>query len=101
MSGLRWSETVLDLLAEAGLEGARVVALRSLMSYVIGAVQLEHLGPLSGAGTVALSELTEPVFPRMAETAHTALSVGVDEEFRGGLGLVLDGIAASIGRPGG
>src|SRR5690606_32734126 len=102
MSVLRWSETVLDVLAEAGLEGvARVVALRGLLSYVIGAVQLEHLGPLSGAGTVALSELPEPVFPRMAETARTALSVGADEEFRRGLGLVLDGIAASLGRPGG
>src|SRR5690606_4631677 len=75
MSVLRWSETVLDVLAAAGLEGgARAVALRGLLSYVIGAVQLEHLGPLS---------------------------VGADEEFRRGLGLVLDGIAASLGRPGG
>ncbi|MGX1562806.1 TetR/AcrR family transcriptional regulator C-terminal domain-containing protein [Streptomyces sp. NPDC055506] len=55
---LRWSETVTAILTEAGIEGdRRVVALRGLLGYIIGAIQLEHLGPLSGPGTTAITEL--------------------------------------------
>jgi AcrR family transcriptional regulator len=90
---LRWSETVLGIFAEAGVEGPdRVIALRGLLSYVIGAIQLEHLGPLSGAGTVAITELSHAEFPHMAETAGHARLIGADEEFRGGLDLVLRGM---------
>jgi hypothetical protein len=79
---LRWSETVLEILAEAGIEEPqRAIALRALLSYVIGAIQLEHLGPLSGAGTEAI-----------AETARDAVAVSPDEEFRGGLRALLRGL---------
>ncbi|GIH92678.1 TetR/AcrR family transcriptional regulator C-terminal domain-containing protein [Planobispora siamensis] len=92
---LRWSETVLGVLAEAGVEGPeRVVALRGLLSYLIGAIQLEHLGPLSGEGTAAIAGLPRAEFPRMAETAGHALLIGAEEEFHGGLAIVLRGIAA-------
>ncbi|MEV5828244.1 TetR/AcrR family transcriptional regulator C-terminal domain-containing protein [Spirillospora sp. NPDC052242] len=92
---LRWSETVLGILAEAGLDGrARAVALRALLAYVIGAVQMEHLGPLSGEGTAALAGLPPDEFPRMAETARHARTVGPDEEFRRGLAAVLRGLRA-------
>ena len=38
---LRWSETVLAILTEAGFAGEqRVIALRSLLGHVIGAIQL-------------------------------------------------------------
>jgi AcrR family transcriptional regulator len=90
---LRWSETVLGILTEAGIEGdRRVVALRGLLAYVIGAIQLEHLGPLSGQGTVAISELPAGSFPYMAETARYAAGVDADQEFRGGLAMVLRGM---------
>ncbi|MER5517730.1 TetR/AcrR family transcriptional regulator [Streptomyces sp. NPDC002763] len=95
---LRWSETVLVVLGEAGVAGERrVVALRALLSYVIGAIQLEHLGPLAGPGTVAIAELSPDDFPHMAETARTARTVDADREFLGGLGMLLDG----LGGPGG
>ncbi|MFJ2733835.1 TetR/AcrR family transcriptional regulator [Streptomyces sp. NPDC087317] len=95
---LRWSEAVLAVLTEAGVEGERrVVALRGLLSYVIGAIQLEHLGALSGAGTVAITELPAAEFPHMTETARHARNVGADQEFLGGLALLLDG----LGGPGG
>ncbi|MFJ6052409.1 TetR/AcrR family transcriptional regulator C-terminal domain-containing protein [Streptomyces sp. NPDC092307] len=59
-SGLRWSETVLGVLTEAGIEAEdRVVALRAVIAYVIGATQLEHLGPLAGPGTIAIAALPE------------------------------------------
>lgn len=90
---LRWSETVLNILVEAGVEGERqVIALRGLLSYVIGAIQLEHLGALSGPGTTAITELPPDVFPHMKETARHAQQVGAEREFLGGLALLLDGI---------
>jgi AcrR family transcriptional regulator len=90
---LRWSETVLAVLTEAGVEGERrVVALRGLLSHVIGAIQLEQLGPLSGPGTTAIAKLPPDEFPYMAETARDARNVGADQEFLGGLDLLLDGL---------
>ncbi|WP_435280018.1 TetR/AcrR family transcriptional regulator C-terminal domain-containing protein [Streptomyces sp. 1222.5] len=90
---LRWSETVLAVLTAAGLEGERrVVALRCLLSYVIGAIQLEHLGPLSGPGTTAIARLSPTDFPLMTRTARDARDVGADQEFLGGLTMLLDGL---------
>ncbi|CAM5694877.1 TetR family transcriptional regulator OS=Streptomyces antimycoticus OX=68175 GN=SSPO_034680 PE=4 SV=1 [Streptomyces antimycoticus] len=59
---------------------------------MIGAIQLEHLGPLSGAGTVTIAELPADAFPYMAETARQARSVGVEREFFGGLEVFLRGL---------
>ncbi|MCF3136105.1 TetR/AcrR family transcriptional regulator [Streptomyces olivochromogenes] len=93
LAGLRWSETVLAILTGAGIEGERrVIALRGLLSYVIGAIQLEHLGALSGPGTVAIAELPPEEFPYMSETARHARKVGADREFLGGLAMLLDGL---------
>jgi AcrR family transcriptional regulator len=90
---LRWSETVLGILAEAGMPGRqRAVALRGLLGYVIGAIQLEHLGPLSGAGTAAMAQLPDEDFPFLADTARHARTVGPDEEFREGLAFLLRGL---------
>ncbi|MEU7297216.1 TetR/AcrR family transcriptional regulator C-terminal domain-containing protein [Streptomyces exfoliatus] len=93
-AGLRWSETVLGILAEAGIDDVRrVVALRALHAYVTGAIQLEHLGALSGDGTAVIAALPKDRFPLLAETARTAGGVGPDEEFFGGLRLILRGLA--------
>lgn len=92
---LRWSEAVLGVLTEAGFDGTRrVIALRGLLSYVIGAIQLEHLGPLSGSGTLTMAQLPRTEFPLMAETAQAARQVGPDEEFGGGLDVLLRGLVA-------
>lgn len=93
-SGLRWSETVLGVLTEAGIEAEeRVIALRALVSYVIGATQLEHLGPLAGPGTTAIAGLPPHEFPYMTATARDARAVTPDREFEGGLKLLLRGLA--------
>ncbi|POM23745.1 Tetracycline repressor protein class E [Actinomadura rubteroloni] len=92
---LRWSETVLDVLSGAGVTGAaRVVALRSLTAYVIGAVQLEHLGPLAGPGTGVIAALPADEFPLMAATARDAARIDAAVEFRRGLDLLLGGMDA-------
>ncbi|MFD3530592.1 TetR/AcrR family transcriptional regulator C-terminal domain-containing protein [Streptomyces sp. NPDC058664] len=91
--GLRWSETVLGILTEAGVGGEqRVVALRALHGYITGAIQLEHLGPLAGAGTAVIAALPEDRFPHLTETARDARGVPRDQEFFGGLRLLLRGL---------
>jgi AcrR family transcriptional regulator len=90
---LRWSETVAGILTEPVTDARqRVIALRGLLSYLIGAIQLEHLGPLSGAGTVSIAGLDPAAFPNMRDLGREARQVGPDEEFHGGLALLLDGI---------
>ncbi|MEU3604301.1 TetR/AcrR family transcriptional regulator [Streptomyces sp. NPDC035033] len=91
--GLLWSEAVLGILAGAGVDGPRrVVALRALHGYVTGAIQLEHRGPLAGPGTEAIAALPGDRFPLLTETAREARGVTPDEEFFGGLRLLLRGL---------
>ncbi|WP_030769436.1 TetR/AcrR family transcriptional regulator [Streptomyces sp. NRRL F-2664] len=92
-SVLRWGETVLGVLTEAGLgPEERIVALRALLAYVIGAIQQEHLGALSGAGTAAIARLPAADFPHLTEAARGAPSLTPDREFHGGLALLLAGL---------
>ncbi|MEU3273518.1 TetR/AcrR family transcriptional regulator C-terminal domain-containing protein [Saccharomonospora sp. NPDC006951] len=93
----RWSETVLGVLTEAGLEGPRrAVALRCLLGYLIGAIQLDHLGSLEGHGTSALAGLSSSEFPYLSSTARDARRLGAEEEFAGGLAMVLRGVADGL-----
>ncbi|WP_436616598.1 TetR/AcrR family transcriptional regulator [Sorangium sp. So ce1024] len=97
----RFGEALLAVLTEAGFAGAqRVIAFRSLLSYVIGALQAEHLGPLSGAGTERLAELSEADYPFLSATARDARHVPPDQEFFGGLALLLRGLHADRQRSG-
>ncbi|MFD3775058.1 TetR/AcrR family transcriptional regulator C-terminal domain-containing protein [Streptomyces sp. NPDC058612] len=92
-SVLRWAETLLGVLTEAGLGAEeRVVALRALLAYVIGAVQQEHLGALAGPGTAAIASLPAEEYPYLAGTAETARALTPAAEFDGGLTLLLNGL---------
>jgi len=98
-SGLRWSEAVLAILAEAGIDGERrVVAFRAIVAYLIGAIQLEHFGALDGPGTAALAALPPADFPHLAGTAASARGIAPDAEFDGGLRILLAGMAAGLER---
>lgn len=91
----RIGEALLSALAGAGFDGeARVIAFRTLLSYLIGALQVEHLGSLSGAGTKALAALPEAGYPVLSKTAQAAQSVPVEREFMVGLEIVLGGLDA-------
>ncbi|MEU9713980.1 TetR/AcrR family transcriptional regulator C-terminal domain-containing protein [Streptomyces sp. NPDC047976] len=92
-SVMGWGETLLGVLTEAGIgPEQRIIALRALLAYVIGAVQQEHLGALSGAGTAAIAELPPDRFPYLTEAARAAPSLTPDREFDGGLTLLLRGL---------
>lgn len=89
----RWAEVLLGVLSEAGFKGAaRVFAFRSLLSYFAGALQTEHLGPLSGPGTAALAELPREAFPLLGETARDAQRIDPEDEFRSGLAFLIRGL---------
>jgi AcrR family transcriptional regulator len=90
---LHWGEAVLDALAEGGFKGKdRVIAFRALLSYVLGAVQVEHLGPLAGPGTTEIAHLSPDEFPRLTHAATTAAGITPDEEFGRGLRMLLRGL---------
>lgn len=92
-ASLRWIEAVLGVLADAGFAAdERVVAQRALVSYLLGALQLEHLAPLSGVGTAAMASLPDAEYPCLAETAREARRVSPAEEFRRGLDALLHGL---------
>lgn len=92
-SSLQLGEALLGALGEGGFSGKRrVIALRALLSYTIGALQFQHLGPLAGSGTQAIAQQPEASYPLLAETARSAQPLSVLEEFRGGLELLLRGL---------
>jgi AcrR family transcriptional regulator len=89
----RWGEAVLNVLADAGFTGKRrVIAFRTLLSYVLGALQTAELSPLSGTGTDTLAELPAEEFPMLGETARQARRIPAEEEFRRGFEIVLRGL---------
>jgi AcrR family transcriptional regulator len=93
----RWGEAVLAVLTEAGFAGEqRVMAFRCLVSYVIGALQYQQLGPLAGPGTAALARLPNDAYPLLAETARDGLQITSDEELRRGLAFLLDGLGQAL-----
>jgi AcrR family transcriptional regulator len=98
-SSLRWGEAMMRALADGGLDGARrALAFRALLSYVIGAVQVELFGALSGPGTAALARLSPSRYPLLSDTARHARRIDSDREFLSGLEAVLAGLAAPRAR---
>ncbi|MGE3289139.1 MAG: TetR/AcrR family transcriptional regulator [Pseudonocardia sp.] len=93
---LRLIEAMLSVLTEGGLDGTdRVLAQRTLIGHLLGFLQNEHFAPLSGPGTIVMSELSPDEYPLLARTAADARSVSPDEEFRRGLDIVLRGLSAT------
>ncbi|WP_216214642.1 TetR/AcrR family transcriptional regulator [Amycolatopsis aidingensis] len=93
-SSLRWIEAMLGVLTEAGFTGSgRVLAQRTIMNFLLGALQSERFGSLAGPGTAAMAELPPGEYPHLSDTAGEARRVSPLEEFHGGLDAVLRGLA--------
>ncbi|WP_144160601.1 TetR/AcrR family transcriptional regulator [Paraburkholderia sp. BCC1885] len=89
----RCAEAFLMILTEGGFaDEQRVIALRTLVSYLSGLFQAQHVGPLDGAGTQAMAELSGNQYPLLSATARVAQRLGPDREFRGGIAIVLQGL---------
>ena len=97
---IRWGEAMLAALADGGFRGKhRVIAFRTLLAFLIGAVQVEQFGPLSGSGTSALAQLPRDAFPHLAATATHARGIPSNVEFRRGLEIVVRGLQQGITPP--
>ncbi|OWY60349.1 hypothetical protein B7486_69655, partial [cyanobacterium TDX16] len=93
---IAWGDSVMAALDEGGHHGQdRVVAFRTLLSYVLGTAQMEELSALSGPGTAALAALDEDEHPWVVDTARHAQDLTVAEERERGLELLLRGLGAS------
>jgi hypothetical protein len=95
--GLRLNETVLGILAQAGFTiRQRDVASRTLIIYLIGSLQFEHFGQLSGAASAMMAKLSRHEYPLITENVRQVGRMTQKEEFRRGLAIVLDGLEASL-----
>jgi AcrR family transcriptional regulator len=95
--GLRLSEAVLGILSTAGFTAEQTeVANRVLMVYLVGSIQFEHSGQLSGAGAAVMATLVRDEYPLLAETASRTIRLTTTQEFRRGLSVVLDGLEALL-----
>lgn len=100
-AGLNLSETVLGILARAGLDPEdREVVNLSLMAYLLGSFQLEHFGRLSANAEQAMAALSREEYPLLIESASRTRGVTPTQEFERGLDLVLDGAAAMVNEAG-
>lgn len=93
VESLRVMEAMLALLTEGGFTGrARVIAQRTLVAFLIGYLQNKHYAPLPGRGTIVMAELPAADYPHLAQTAGQAKGMSADDEFRGGVEIVLRGL---------
>jgi AcrR family transcriptional regulator len=92
-ASLRWIEAMLTVLGEAGFAGARrVIAQRTLVGFVLGVLQNQYYGPLSGSGTTTMAQLSTTDYPALAETAAAAAQLSAEDEFSLSLEVVLRGL---------
>jgi AcrR family transcriptional regulator len=89
----RLGEAILTILAEAGFhERRRVIAFRTILAFLVGSLQTQSLGPLTGTATQALA--AQDAYPMLADTARTARGINQQQEFQLGLDIILDGLEA-------
>lgn len=92
-ASLHWIEAMLAALTRAGFTGRdRVIAQRTLTAFLLGVLQNEYYGPLSGAGTAVMAALSTEDFPALAATAAAAREVSPGQEFHQGLAILLRGL---------
>jgi AcrR family transcriptional regulator len=88
----RVGEAMLAVLASAGFTGQRqVIAFRTLLAYLVGALQAQQLGALPGTGTARLAAQAD--YPHLARAARTARAISPEREFHSGLRIVLAGLS--------
>jgi AcrR family transcriptional regulator len=96
-SGLLLSETVYQIMTDAGFTGAkRERANRILMVYLLGSIQFELYGSLSRIGTSGLSKLSVDEYPPLIESSRKRRTTTSGKEFLSGLNIVLDGLESSL-----
>ena len=101
---LRFAETTMTILTGAGMERAEAArSFRLLFTFVFGYAALSPAGAEEEAASsarAALASLPPADYPALTTAVdEAAAAMGGEETFTFGLDLILDGIAARIGRP--
>jgi AcrR family transcriptional regulator len=90
---LRWMEAMLSVLADAGFAGRdRVIAQRTVVAYLLGFLENEHFASIRGPETAAIAQFSATDYPFLTQTAAQARTMSVEEEFHGGVAIVLRGL---------
>ncbi|MFE9578679.1 TetR/AcrR family transcriptional regulator [Nocardia sp. NPDC006044] len=90
---LRWMEAMLSVLDDGGFTGpGRVIAQRTLVAFLLGSLENQHYASINAPATAAIARLSSGEYPYLTQTAAQARTMSVDDEFRGGLAIVLRGL---------
>lgn len=100
-TGFAIADALVAALGRAGLDdGDRLAAFHAVLGLVVGAAQSELAGPLTRAGSAAAGEVAARIgavagsdFPHIAALSEIAVRTSVEDDFDGGLRMLLDGIA--------
>ncbi|AHH20311.1 putative transcriptional regulator, TetR family [Nocardia nova SH22a] len=92
-AALRWMDATLAALADGGFEGReRVIAQRTLVAFLLGYLENEHYAAIGGAGTAVIATIAPERYPYLVAAATQARDTSPEEEFRGGVEILLRGL---------
>ena len=94
-AALRWMDATLAALADGGFEGReRVIAQRTLVAFLLGYLENEHYAAIGGSGTAMIAAIAAADYPHLVDAAAQAREISSEEEFSGGVEIVLRGLVA-------
>jgi len=101
-TGFAIADALVAALTRAGLDDRdRLAAFHAVLGLVVGAAQSELAGPLTRSGSADAGEVAARIgtvagsdFPHIAALSEVAVHTSVEDDFDGGLRMLLDGIAA-------
>ncbi len=104
-TGFAIADGLVGALGRAGLaDGDRLSAFHAVLGFVVGAAQAELAGPLTRGGTpgsstdardaaARIGAVAGERFPHVEALSKVAMQTSVEDDFDGGLRMLLDGIA--------
>lgn len=88
-----WMNATVAVLSDAGFGGRDlVIAQRTLVAFLLGSLENQHYASINGPATAAIAALPLETYPHLAPMAAHARTMTADEEFRGGLVILLRGL---------
>ena len=96
-TGFAVADALVAALTRAGLSDRdRLSAFHAVLGLVVGSAQAELAGPLTGGAAEAaqrIGAVAAAAHPHVAALSRVAVETSVEDDFAGGLAMLLDGIA--------
>jgi AcrR family transcriptional regulator len=102
-TGFAAADDLIAALGRAGLQNRdRLAAFHAVLGFVVGAAQAELAGPLTRGrdasdAAARIGSVAGTTYPHVEALSRIAMQTSVEEDFDGGLRMLLDGIAARGG----